>query len=443
MHILVVEDQVTTRRFYEICLKQNHTVVAVANGVEALKQVADRHFDLYVVDLMMPGMSGIETIRKLKDIHPDPTILVISQTEDLDLAIDAFHEQPVAFLRKPVTKPQLIHTVKTILNTRLIRSKLDQLSKQTAIDANCPDPVLSVSGIMSGFWENVRKISGSRLHVPVLLSGESGVGKDVVARRLHSLSSRCAGPFVTVNCGLMRSELAASDLLGIEKGIATGVEARSGKFMLADKGSLFLDEIAELPLDVQPVLLRVLQDNIVYPVGGKDGFHVDVRIIAATNKNLPQLVREGKFREDLYYRLSVVQLVVPPLRDRKQEIPELLEHLYRRHGGEGALPLTGDELDQWMQLSWPGNIRQLESALINRMISSEPLDPSGIFQSCSTQPTGNEIDRWLEGRSWKEIKEAVYRHVLSSCEGNTRRAASRLKISHTAMWEFSKKHYLK
>ncbi|MBN1355059.1 sigma-54-dependent Fis family transcriptional regulator [bacterium] len=443
MRILVADDQSIARRFYQVCMEPLYTVDLAANGPEALKIATSTHHDLYIVDLMMPGMSGIELIRRLREIQPDPPVIIISQTDDIDLALEALREQPFEFLRKPVSKSLLLHTIGRCIASREIRQRLTRANDQTALDARCPEPVLGDSSTMSAFWNRLRDVAQSELNVAVLITGESGTGKEVAARHLHRCFRGRSGPFIAMNCGLMRPDLAPSEIFGIEKGVATGVSARTGRFQIADQGTLFLDEVAELPADVQPALLRVLQDKTVTPVGGKTGIQVDVRVIAATNKNLGEQVEKGRFREDLYFRLSVVQLHIPPLRNRKDEIPLLLDHLYRRHGGQGDVPLTKNEMRAFIAYEWPGNIRELETALLNRMITGGPVDPAASGIRHSRTANGELLERWMQNRPWQDLKTEIYAHVLKTCNGNTRLAAGRLRISHTSMWEFARKHGLK
>jgi len=439
MDILAVDDQHITRQFYELCLREMYNIDLSSNAQEALGLTRKKQYDLYIVDLMMPGMNGIEFIRKLRKINDDPAVLVISQTDDLDLAIEAFRENPVNFLRKPVQKPILLHAVEKSLKQKQIQTDLQNLAGETARDANCPEPVFGESEEMNQFWKKTQRIAESGFNAAVLISGESGTGKEVVARWMHSVSKRAAKPFITLNCGLLTPEIAASEILGIESGVATGVRCRVGKFQVAHEGTLFLDEIAELPLDIQPVFLRVLQNQIVTPVGSHKEHQTDVMIISATNKDLKQCVEDGTFREDLYYRLSVVQLDIPPLRSRISDIPQLLQHLYRRHGGQNELPLSSDEIDAWRNHDWPGNIRQLESALINRIIIGKPVDPASNTGLINKAHKFNQLDRLVKENSWKEIKALIFNNALKQADGNSRSAARMLGVSPTTMWDFAKK----
>ncbi len=437
VRILIVDDHLSARQLYASYLRDHYDITVTASGDEALKTVQKQAYDLYITDLMMPGMDGITFIKKLRTIHPEAAVIVCSQTNEIDLAIAAFRQQPLEFLRKPVRKTILINTIEKTLELIKLRENVSALNALSAQDPACPSPVLGTSGVMSEFWEKVKRTAEMNMSVAVMITGESGSGKEVVARQLHRWSNRKKGPFVAVNCGLMTTDLAGSELLGIARGVATGVEQRKGKFVLADGGAIFLDEIAELPIAVQPMLLRVLQERIVTPVGSSQEIPVDVMVIAATNKHLGQCVAEGLFREDLFYRLSIITLEIPPLRQRKEDITELLYHLYRRHGGVGNLPLSDTELNEWMEYEWPGNIRQLENALINRMIMDKPFNPGQLAVN-SANTKAHMIDLSVN-MSWSDIRSKVFRFAIESADGNIREAARKLNIPKSTLWEYHKK----
>ena len=436
--ILAIDDHATARQFYKSCLESDYDVELAASGLEGLKIVRERKFDLYLLDLMMPGMNGVECIRELRKIHTDAPVLVVSQTEDIDLTVKAFKEDLVDFFRKPVQRELLLHAIRKNLQFKGIQTGLNRMQKESANDFQCPDPVLGPSDRMREFWNQIKQIAASQIRAAVLLTGESGTGKEVASRQLHRLSDRSRGPFIAVNCALLNGQLAASELFGIEKGVATGVTERTGKFMLADKGTLFLDEVAELSLEVQAALLRVIQDQKVMPMGARKAKQVDVSIISATNKNLQHLMTEGKFREDLFYRLAPIQLHIPSLRDHAEDVPALLEFLYRRRGGTGPLPLSPQEIAHWQQLPWPGNIRELENALINRVILNQPPTGPNPPQSVANLDLDDIFNRLLEQFSFKEIRQQIYKFALQQCGGNIRQTAGRLGISPAAVHDFVK-----
>jgi len=436
--ILVVDDSLSTRRLYGSYLRDNYQLTIASDGKEAL-DIAEKHnFDLYITDLMMPGIDGITFIKKLRKIHPDAGVIVVSQTEEVDLAIGAFRQKLLEFLRKPVRKNLLINAIERNLELRNLRENVTALTEESSFDPGCPQPVLGIAPEMKKFWEKAKRVAKMELAPAIMITGESGCGKEVVARQMHRWSARAKKPLISVNCGLLTRELAASELMGIVKGVATGVEARKGKFAVADGGTVFLDEIAELPLDIQPMLLRVLQEHVITPVGSTDEIPVNIRVIAATNKDLGGCVADGTFREDLFYRLTVVSLPIPSLRARKEDIPLLLEHLFRRHGGSGDLPLSEKEMSHWMSYQWPGNIRQLENALINRMIMGEPVKPEQ-----SAPETNRKDDKIIDLNApltFAEIKHRVFTAMLDRTNGNIREAARRLGIAKSTLWEYCNKH---
>ncbi|HPQ38754.1 MAG TPA: sigma-54 dependent transcriptional regulator [bacterium] len=438
MKILVVDDNLSMRRLYASYLRDVCELSIASGGREALEYSRKERFDLYITDLIMPGMDGIQFIKKLRTIHPDAGVIVVSQTEEIDLAIGAFRQNPLEFLRKPLKKNLLLNAIQRTVEIRKLRENVKDLRRESTSDPGCPSPVVGESPVMQTFWEKVKRIAEMDLTPAVLVSGESGTGKEVVARQLHRWSRRSAMPFISVNCGLMTGELASSELMGVKKGVATGVEPRKGKFQIANQGTLFLDEIAELPLNIQPMLLRVLQERVVTPVGSTEEIPVDVQVIAATNRDLSQCVSEGRFREDLYYRLNVVQLSIPPLRRHPEDIRPLLEHLYRRHGGRGEMPVKERELALWTRCRWPGNIRQLESALINRMIDDRPMDPETI--GVEPARTGSGIMDLNDAMPWSEIKRRIIQFNMDSTGGNIREAARRLGMAKSTLWEYCRRN---
>ena len=437
VRILIIDDHLAARRLYASYLRDDYDITIAENGEEAIGHVKKRPFDLYITDLVMPGMDGITLIKKIRQIDPDAAVIVCTQTEEIDLAVAAFRQNPLEFLRKPIRKNLLVNAVERIIENGKLRQKITDLATLTGRDPGCPDPVLGESPVMREFWDRIRRTAASGMVSAVLITGESGTGKEVVARQIHRWSRRSAAPFVAVNCGLLTPELAASELMGVTRGVATGVEPRKGKFAVADGGVLFLDEVTELPPAVQPMLLRVLQERCVSPLGSNHESPVDVMILAATNKDPARSVSGGQFREDLFYRLATVTVRIPPLRNRKEDIPELLLHLYRRHGGTGPLPLDRSELAEWMNHSWPGNIRQLENALINRIITGHPIELTGPdFFRPDSAPDRIDLN---SGMTWEEIRDKVFRYAIERAGGNIREAARRLNIPKSTLWEHCRK----
>jgi len=435
--ILAVDDNLASRKLYSSYLRDLFDLTIASSGREALEQAQKKPFDLYITDLMMPGIDGITFIKKLRVIHPSAGVIVISQTEEIDIAIGAFRQKPLEFLRKPIKKNLLINAINRNIEIRELRENVSVLRKETSYDPSCPEPVQGDSQVMNQFWQKVKRVAEMELAPAMLIRGESGTGKEVVARQIHRWSPRRNGPLICVNCGMLTRELAASELMGVVKGVATGVDARKGKFQIAHGGTIFLDEIAEMPSEIQPMLLRVLQERKVTPVGSSEEIPVNVRVIAATNKDLGECVSDGRFREDLFYRLSVVTLEIPALRNRREDIPALLKHLYKRHGGTGDIPVDQSELKEWMSYHWPGNVRQLENALINRIIMGTPIKPA-VSEPYGKAADSNVIDLSMP-LPFDEVKRKVFDHALERSNGNIREAARSLKIAKSTLWEYCKK----
>lgn len=436
--ILAVDDSLSCRRLYSSYLKDACSLTIASSGKEALELARKNRFDLYITDLMMPGIDGISFIKKLRTFHPDAGVIVVSQTDEIDLAVGAFRQKPLEYLRKPIKKNLLLNAVKRNLEINALRENVSALRQETSHDPSCPDPVLGVSPVMKAFWTRVKRIAEMEIATAILVTGESGTGKEVVARQIHRWSKRYRGPMISTNCGMLTRELAASELMGVAKGVATGVEPRRGKFSVADGGTLFLDEVAELPCEVQPMLLRALQERKIVPVGTANEIPIDVRVVAATNKDLNEDVQNGEFREDLLYRLSVVTIEIPPLRQRREDIPLLLQHLHKRHGGTGTLPLDSTEMVSWQECDWPGNIRQLENALINRIIAGHPIEPGRMHPGAAQQ--AEHIIDLSQSIEFDEIKRRVFSHALRQADGNLREAARKLGVAKSTLWEYFRKN---
>ncbi len=439
LKILAVDDTEAARRLYTSYLTPDFEIVTASNGPAGLEKAANQSFDLYIVDLMMPGMNGIEFIRALRIRQPKANVLVVSQTENLDMAINAFREHPCDFLRKPVEKTLLKQTIRRITEVHVLQDALAAAHRETACPPECPEPVIGRSASMQRLWEGVSRIANSPMCRSVLLTGESGTGKEIIARQIHRQASVLGGPFIAVNCGLLRAELAGSELLGIEKGTATGVDPRKGKIEIAHGGTLFLDEISELPPDVQPMLLRVLQDRLLTPIGGHSERPVDVRVIAATNRDMTDAVRSGRFREDLYYRIAAIRLEIPPLRNRRDDIPDLVDHLFRRHGGRGPVPFDQSEIERLQRFDWPGNIRQLENLVIQKMVLGDIPDVDPIGSGAPLMALEAAVATLADGRTFSQIRDLIFSHVLAQCGGSMSRAAHRLDVSRSTIWEFTKR----
>ncbi|MFO1173004.1 MAG: sigma-54 dependent transcriptional regulator [Hyphomicrobiaceae bacterium] len=374
--VLVVDDDPIQRRILEESLKRSgYECRSAHSGEQALTLLEGPEagaIAIVLLDLVMPGLDGMAVLERMKRIANAPPVIVQTAHGSIDTAINAMRAGAVDFVIKPVAPERLEVSIKNALKIEALAVEINRIKKQSVGKLTFDDLILRGEA-MQRVIAYGRKAAGS--NIPVLIEGESGVGKELIARAIQGESERAGKPFVTVNCGAIPENLVESTLFGHEKGSFTGaVDKRTGKFQEADGGTLFLDEVGELPLDAQVKLLRALQEGEIDPVGAKRPVKVDIRIIAATNRDMIQLVREGKFREDLYYRLSVFPLWVPPLRERMEDVPELARHFITKFAAEEGKRVAG--LDpQAAQLlsaySWPGNVRQLENAVFRATVLAE------------------------------------------------------------------------
>jgi DNA-binding NtrC family response regulator len=374
--VLVVDDDPVQRRILEESLKRSgYECRSAHSGEQALSLLEGPEagaIAIVLLDLVMPGLDGMAVLERMKRIQNAPPVIVQTAHGSIDTAINAMRAGAVDFVIKPVAPERIEVSIKNALKIEALAVEINRIKKQSVGKLTFDDLILRGEA-MQRVIAYGKKAAAS--NIPVLIEGESGVGKELIARAIQGESERAGKPFVTVNCGAIPENLVESTLFGHEKGSFTGaVDKRIGKFQEADGGTLFLDEVGELPLDAQVKLLRALQEGEIDPVGSKRPVKVDLRIIAATNRDMIQLVREGKFREDLYYRLSVFPLWVPPLRERMEDVPELARHFITKFAVEEGKRVDG--LDQQAaQLlsaySWPGNVRQLENAVFRAVVLAE------------------------------------------------------------------------
>jgi DNA-binding NtrC family response regulator len=367
--ILIADDKASMREMLTQAMEaKGFEVVAVPDGNAALAQ-ADAGVDLVITDLRMPGKDGIEVLGGVKRVSPETEVIVMTAFGTVENAVEAMRLGAFDYILKPFSIDELELKVDRALDRGRLASEVQYLKEQ---DARRAGPMIGDGETMRAVQKLIDKVAVSAS--PVLVLGESGTGKELVAREVHRRSQRAAGPFVAVNCAALSEGVLESELFGHEKGAFTGALAgRKGRFELADGGTLFLDEIGELPAAVQVKLLRVLQDTEFERVGGNKTIHVDTRIVAATHRDLKKAIAQGQFREDLYYRLNVIPIELPPLRDRREDIPALAEHFLARYGREMAKPvrLSAEVLDRLTHYRWPGNIRELQNILERAVVLCE------------------------------------------------------------------------
>jgi DNA-binding NtrC family response regulator len=374
--VLVVDDDPAQRRILEETIKRFGYHVATADSgdkaLAALKADAAGDICLLLLDLVMPGTDGMAVLAAMRTLPKKPPAIVQTAPGSIDAAIAAMRGGAVDFVVKPISPERLEVSIKNALKIEALAGELARIKASANGELGFVD-LIAGSQAMTRVLELGRRAANST--IPVLIEGESGVGKELIARAIQGESARRAKPFVTVNCGAIPENLVESILFGHEKGSFTGAsEKRTGKFVEADQGTLFLDEVGELPLDAQVKLLRALQDGDFDPVGGKHSVKLDFRLISATNQNLITLVNDGRFREDLYYRLNVFPIWVPPLRERLEDVPELVRHFIARFAAEEGKRIDGVDPDASAMLqryTWPGNIRQLENAVFRAIVLAD------------------------------------------------------------------------
>ncbi|HET6583009.1 MAG TPA: sigma-54 dependent transcriptional regulator [Nannocystaceae bacterium] len=369
--VLVVDDESSMREFLAICLgRAGHDVVTASGGAEAIAQLDDG-FDLVVTDLTMPGVGGMDVLRHAQSLAEPPLVLMITAFATSETAIEALKLGAWDYLTKPFKIDEILVVVARALERARLGLENRRLREALRGVGNL-DRMIGRSAAMQKVFELVRKVAPTRTNV--LVRGESGTGKELVARALHNLSDRAKGPFVGVNCGAIPENLMESELFGHVKGAFTGASgAREGVFLAAQGGTLFLDEIGELSLSMQVKLLRALQERRVRPVGGEKEVEIDCRVVAATNRDLDAAIAAGEFRSDLYFRLDVVQVVLPPLRHRAEDIPLLVERFFERLNREHGRNLRGiapEAMEWFLQYDYPGNVRELEN-LVERAVALE------------------------------------------------------------------------
>ncbi|NWG45481.1 MAG: sigma-54-dependent Fis family transcriptional regulator [Alphaproteobacteria bacterium] len=371
--ILIVDDDPTQRRLLEaVVQRQGYRTQTAAGGREALDMLTGpRGADIALVllDLVMPEVDGLEVLRGVRPQRPGVPVIVLTARGGVETVVHAMRAGADDFIVKPASPERIQVSIQNALKIRAMSGEISRLSKRGAGGFAIDDLVAASPG-MRGVLRLAQRAAQS--NIPVLIGGESGVGKEMVARAIQSASDRSGRPFVTVNCGAIPENLVESILFGHEKGAFTGATDRhTGKFAEANGGTLFLDEIGELKPEIQVKLLRALQEGEVDPVGAKKPVKVDVRLVSATNKNLLDLTRTGEFREDLYYRLNVFPIDIPPLRERPEDVPELIELFIRRFAveeGKKMLGIDPDALAVLQSYSWPGNVRQLENAVFRAVV---------------------------------------------------------------------------
>ena len=438
--ILVIDDDVSLRRVVEFTLEQaGFQVLSAGTGNEGLALFQRHRPPLVITDVQMPGMSGYEVLERIKELEPDTLVMLITAFSSVENAVEAIKLGAYDYVTKPFSRDQLVLAVAKAFEYRGLRR--ENLQLKTALEAKGGHEIIGNSAAMKRLLQRVEKVAASQ--VSVLLSGESGTGKEVVARALHRGSECAGGPFIAVNCAAIPKDLIESELFGHIKGSFTGaIQDRKGKFALANGGTLFLDEIGELPLELQPKLLRVLQEQEFEPVGGVTE-SVEVRVIAATNRDLEIAMEEGRFREDLYYRLAVVPLPLPPLRERDGDIPLLLDYFLRKHEASATVVIDPEVVEKLKGYAWPGNVREMENVVEQMLILRQDdrlrIDDLPARISRRHSATNGVLNLPDEGYSLEDLEREAVTQALVRCHWNKSKAAEFLRIPrHTLLYRLEK-----
>jgi len=445
--ILVVDDEENMRHMlFTLLTREGYRVETAEDGEKALSQAARTRFDFILCDIKMPRMDGMTFLTRVIDLLPDSTVIMMSAYGTMDSALEAVKQGAYDYISKPFKADEVILTLKKASERERLKKENIHLKKQLAEirETYTFDNIIAKSEAMRSVVEMVSKVAA--YDTTVLVTGESGTGKELVARSLHFNSPRSKNLFIPINCGGIPENLLESELFGHVKGAFTGADRNKiGLCEKADKGTLFLDEIGELPLSLQVKLLRLLQDNEIKPVGSSETRIIDIRVVAATAKNLAEEVGRGNFREDLFYRLNVLHIFIPPLRERTEDIPYLCRAFidkFNKKLNQNVIDVTPAALSCLMRHTWPGNIRELENAIEravalaeSRMIEPENLPP-GVGSPAILGANGGDINLSEEFSIkvvQKKIERLLIEKALKQTGGNRTRASKLLEISHPSL----------
>lgn len=437
--ILVADDDATHREMLGTLLHEwGYAVGEAVDGEQAVALCREQSFDLALMDVRMPQKTGLEALKDIKAHNPALPVLIMTAFSDVAAAVEAIKAGAYDYLTKPLDFEKLKVVLRNVFAHVGLIEKNASLSRSLAATEARSD-IVGRGAAMSALWEMIRTIAPT--DATVLITGESGTGKELAARAVHAASRRAQGPFVAVNCAALTESLLASELFGHEKGAFTGADKKhEGHFLKADGGTIFLDEIGEMPLSMQVKLLRVIQEREVLSVGGNRAEPVDVRIVAATNRDLAREVDAGNFRQDLYYRLNVVSLALPPLRQRADDIPLLAQHFMNRFAAKNNKRIKGftpGAMDRLVRYAWPGNVRELENVIerASILLLGEHISERELPERLKAPEQGEALDDILESDclTLDDVERAVILKTLKRFGGNKTEAARALGITRKTL----------
>jgi two-component system NtrC family response regulator len=440
--VLLIDDDASLRRVTEYSLHSaGFQVLSAVDGKQGLASFQADAPQVVITDIQMPGLSGYDVLQQIKAERPETVVIVITAFSSVEKAVEAMKQGAYDYLAKPFSRDELVLVVEKafkLLGLQEENQRLrDELEQQ--IDFS---HMVGISDVMQGVYDVVRRVAPTE--ASVLITGESGTGKELIARAIHQGGDRRKEPFVAINCAAIPVNLLESELFGHVRGSFTGsVRDRAGKFVEADGGTLFLDEVGEMPMELQPKLLRVLQEMEVEPVGGKVR-SVNVRIVAATNQDVEAAIEQGRFREDLYYRLAVIPIELPPLRERAEDIPLLVRHFLERFSENGSIDISADAMAAMKAYAWPGNVRELQNAIERMVVLSrgEQIERHSLpakLRTTATSSAGRILELPPEGFPLEEIEKEAVVQALSRNDWNQTRAAAFLRVPrHTLIYRIEK-----
>ncbi len=455
LKVLVIDDDPKVSWLLSEGLSKKFEFVSARDGIEGIQMVSTEKPDLILLDIKMPGMSGIEVLEKLNKLDTRPEVIMVSGHGETKYIVDSIKLGAAEFVNKPFDVQEIEIHISTVLEKSQLRKEVKELKTQLEVKTNY-DSFVGDSRAVSEIKSIVEQVSDSEL--TVLIRGESGTGKEIVARLLHQMSGRKNKPFIKVNCAAIPRDLLEAELFGYEKGAFTGAHKnKQGRFELANHGTIFLDEIGDMSIDLQSKLLQVLEQQEFVRVGGIQNIHVDVRIICATNRNLELAIKEQQFRDDLFYRLNEITMLLPALRERGEDIPLLVNHFldkYNQLYKKDLTHLSSEIIDQLVAFSWPGNVRQLENMIKQVVVRGDESIITNLIASSGTVPTGwspvaavrdDEGDQFdsagpltysLKERIGKTVaneEKKLIAEVLTKTNWNRRKASDLLEISYRSL----------